>query len=51
MNFQELISHLADGDVPGIEFTRKAIPLWVIASSPYPIDYWDLKLWIKSQIN
>ncbi len=36
MNFQELVEKIADGDYPGIQFTRERMDINLIASVPYP---------------
>ena len=41
MNFQELLNLIADGDVPGIQFTREKIDPYVVFTKFFELDAID----------
>lgn len=41
MNFQDLLDKIADGDIPGIEFTRQKMDPRVVFTKPYMAGYWE----------
>jgi hypothetical protein len=51
MKFQEILNQIADGDIPGIQFTRQKLPLWILGTIPYEANFWDCQGYFQEHRN